>query len=495
VTAFARVFLPLLLAYATALWWCWELWWLEDGYFGHQPLVPLVMAAVVWRRARDWRQRVAAPDLHAFWLLGPALLLHLAGAALTIDSLSAASLVLAVPGAAWLALGRERMRGLWPVVWLFAFAVPLPIYVTGQLAFELKENAVRGGVWLAQAWGIDVVRGGASLQVAGQAQALDVADPCSGLRSLLAMVTLVYCIAFFTGPASAWRRTLLLLAAAPVALLVNLLRIAAICWVAERWGVPVAAGTGHDVLNGVAWAVDLLLILGLDWWLSRRHAEGPATPLPVPTTPLRSPSGAPKWWLWACCAPLLWLSLYRPGGETAGRAAALPASAGEFVQQQEYAMSERWYHLLGTRDASWRHYVDSGGNAAFVVAVFHGSNWKSVHPPHVCLRASNMDELEDGALALGDGTDAQVGRILLRGRDDGRPYLCLFAYGARDLCTGSYLGFFLHHAPRALFRASNDGFLLRVECYADGQGGVAAAERRCRELLRALLASARGLLP
>ena len=131
----------------------------------------------------------------------------------------------------------------------------------------------------------------------------------------------------------------------------------------------------------------------------------------------------------------------------------------------------------------------------FVVAVFHGSNWKSVHPPHVCLEASDIELLEDSDIALGDDDSAHAGRILGRSRADGRPYLTLYVYGARDLCTGSYRDFFLHHAPRALFRASNDGFLLRVDTYADGDGGVVAAERRCRALLAALLREAKGLLP
>ena len=88
-----------------------------------------------------------------------------------------------------------------------------------------------------------------------------------------------------------------------------------------------------------------------------------------------------------------------------------------------------------------------------------------------------------------------AGRAGCRGRVNGRPYLTIYAYGARDLCTGSYGEFFLHHAPRAIFRASNDGFLLRVDSYADGPDGVLGAEARCRELLRGLVGEARGLLP
>jgi exosortase len=490
------IFVPLLLAYATALGWCWDLWWLDDSYFAHQPLVPLVMVAVIWLRRAQWQRRPAACDARGWWLLLPGLLLHLCGAALTIDSLSAMSLVLTVPGAAWLALGRERLRGLWPVLWMCALAVPLPIYTTSRLAFELKENAVRGGLWLAQTTGLQVVREGAFLHVPLQDTPLNVADPCGGLRSLLAMVTLVYCIAFFVGPPSTWRRTLLLVAAAPVALFVNVLRIAAICWAAHWQGVPFATGTGHDVLNALAWIVDLAIVIGIDTLTSRGRARRGPLPEPAPDAPVGGPWRWHGAWLWAAAAPLLFLSLYRPSGETSGRAASLPRQLGTFVQQREFTMPERYYQLLGTRDATWRSYADGqDGQTVFVVAVFHGSNWKSVHPPHVCLEASDIELLEDSDVALAAADGERAGRILGRSRTDGRPYLTLYVYGARDLCTGSYGEFFLHHAPRALFRRSNDGFLLRVDTYADGDGGVVAAEQRCRALLAALLREAKGLLP
>lgn len=496
--AVVAVFLPLLLAYATALHWCWDLWTIDDGYFAHGPLVPMVMLGVVWARRQQWSRQPAGFDARGAWLLLPALLLHLGGAALTIDSLSAASLVLAVPGAALLALGRQRLRGQWPVLWLWAFAVPLPIYVTGRIAFELKEVAVRGGVWLAQASGLDVAREGAFLHVPGQETPLDVADPCGGLRSLLAMVTLVYCVAFFLGPATATRRTLLLIAAAPVAVFVNLLRIGAICWAAHFYGTGFATGAGHDWLNAAAWIVDLAVVLGFDALLSR--SAGAATMArPAPVLPSAVPAPVGRAWgigLWVAAVVLLALSLYRPRVEDTQRAQALPTVIGRFAKEREFAMSERFYQLLGTNDAAWRGYTDGDGDTLFVVAVFHGTNWKSVHPPRICLEASDMVVVEDGTAPLAEaGGTETIGRILCRGRSNGRPYLTLYAYGSRDLCTGSYSEFFLHHAPRAIFRASNDGFLMRVDAYADGEGGLVGAEARCRELLRNLVDRARELLP
>ena len=495
-TAFVLVFLPLLVAYATALLWCWDLWWIDGGYYSHGLLVPLLAAVVLWSTRARWRRQPAAADRRGWWLLGPALLLHLCGAALTIDSLSAASLCLAVPGAAWLALGRERLRGLWSVLWLPLLGVPQPLFVTGRIAFELKEVAVRGGLWLANLFGLGAVREGAALRVPGQAETLLVADPCGGLRSLLAMVMVGYAIAFFAGPSGKLRRIVLLLLAAPLALLVNLLRIAGVCWLAWAFGTRFASGAGHDLLNGVAWVVDLLLILGANEWLRRKVATPAVTA--APASGLLAPPGSRRGSavvLWLLAPALLVLSLYRPFVESQGHARALPAVLGPFVQRENLQLAERHFELLGTRDVAWRTYQDGDGPEVYVIAVFHEANWKSVHPPHICLEGSNMDITEDGSTELLlDGKTENIGRIVTRSRGDGRQYVSLYVFASRDLCTGSYLQFFLHHAPRALLRRSNAGFLLRVESFVEPSGGTTAAEVRCRQLLQTLLPAARSAL-
>jgi hypothetical protein len=289
-----------------------------------------------------------------------------------------------------------------------------------------------------------------------------------------------------------------MLVAAPIAVLVNVVRIAAICWLANGYGVPFATGTGHDVMNGIAWVLDLALVLALDALLTRRSGQGDGTPaaskpVAMPARSMRLPRVAA--WLWPLCLCLCALSFTRAEPSVSGRARSLPTELAPFTAKSEREVTPRMHQLLGTDDAAWRNYEDEQGRKLFVVAVFHGSNWKSVHPPHICLLGSDMSIEQEGGTDLATRDGDRAGQILLRTKKDGRAYVSLYAYGASDLCTGSYLKFFLHHAPRALFRASNDGFLLRVEAYADGPGGFDAAEARCRALLEKLVVEARRLLP
>jgi len=499
------VFLPLLVAYSMALVWCVDRWNAPTEYFAHCWLVPWIGLAVVLYRRNDWRQRPRQTDLRGLWLLVPALLLHLVGAALMIDSWSAASLVLAVPGAAWLALGRARLAGLWPVLWLTMFAVPTPIYVEGRLAFELKEIAVVGGSWIANGLGADVVREGDRLVPVGIDGSLFVADACSGLRSLLAMLTLAYCLAFFTGPARLGRRLVLLLMAAPVAVLANTVRIAALCLLARWFGVPFAEGTGHTIANVVEWVALLTTLVLVDGALARRFggAAGEAATVPsvdvaaaASRTSLRGPAIA----MWLCAGPLLWLSAYRPFGDRTDRAEQLPTQLAGYTLQQRSAEKEqefqqalpRWRELLGTRDFVWRRYRDEQGHLISLVALFHDTNWKSVHPPRICIEGSNMTIVKDDLVEApwaGDGV--RLSRIQANSRSDHWRYVTLSLFGTRDWASGDYWDFTWYHLPRAALRANESGFLLRVESpIYDGEVG-GDAERRCEAFLQRLLPAAR----
>ena len=191
-----------------------------------------------------------------------------------VDSLSGASLVLVVPGAAWLALGRQRLQGLWPILWFCVFAIPLPIFVSGRIVFELKELVVTSALALGNMFGVGLSRSGAEIQVPGQAETLLVADPCGGLNSLLSLMTLGYCVAFLVGESHPLRRTLILLLAGPIAILVNVLRVTGICLLAYTKGVPWAAVTGHGLLNVCEWGLALVLLFLVDRVVSALVCRG-----------------------------------------------------------------------------------------------------------------------------------------------------------------------------------------------------------------------------
>ncbi|MEM7201829.1 MAG: exosortase C-terminal domain/associated protein EpsI [Planctomycetota bacterium] len=201
--------------------------------------------------------------------------------------------------------------------------------------------------------------------------------------------------------------------------------------------------------------------------------------------------------LWLLAPMLLVLSVYRPQGVSRGRAAALPEAAGAYRLAERYTLTPRHLQLLGTEDATWRAYRGADGAVLYMVAVFHEQNWKSLHPPRICLEGSDMTIVEDGrtTIDMGAAGAVSVGRIVARSRSEDREYLSLYVYGSGTMRTGSYARFVLDQVPAALLRQPQRGFLLRVESWIDADAaGVAAAEEQCAVLLSGLTDAAEAIL-
>jgi EpsI family protein len=200
--------------------------------------------------------------------------------------------------------------------------------------------------------------------------------------------------------------------------------------------------------------------------------------------------------LWVLAPLLLALSLVRPPNLTSRRAEGLPGAVAGFTRAETFPIDARHHELLGTRDVAWNKYVDAEGNALFVTVVFHEHNWKSLHPPHICIRGSNFDIDEDTtrSLALDDGRQVEVGRMKAAVRNEpGRVLLGLYAFVGRSFVTPSYMRFYRHHFTRALLRRTTPGFLVRVEAFV-GRDGIEATEARCTRFLQALLPHAEALI-
>ncbi|MCR9247842.1 MAG: exosortase-associated EpsI family protein [bacterium] len=556
-TACFGVLLPLWLAYLATGLWIIERWDSATGYYQHGWLLPLVGLGLLWQTGTDTaeRRRVAASwclapaaaaiglgvvlalslqlqvylvlgtllpaalwlftcgrrvqvDRRALWLLVPGLLVHVAGALLTIDSLSATSLVIVLPATFWLIAGPDAMRGRVPLLLLVMFAIPMPMYVEGRIGFVLKEFAVTGGAGLANLLGAGVTRNGSDLLVAGQERTLYVAEACGGLRSLLAMVTLGYCVAFFLGGRQWLRRGVLLLATVPFAVLANVVRIGLLCLMASWFGVDFAEGTGHTLANVLEWVAAVGALLLLDRLVSR-FARGPAASsasapeVPVATAERTAAGVTVVVALWLLTVPVLWLSFYRPAVSGGDRAAQLPTTVAGYNHVPRSTVAEqrfqnalpRYVELLGTDDFVWREYRDAVGSRVHVVALFHDTNWKSVHPPRICIEGSNMAiEVDDLVPASWLGEGVMLSRIVARSNVDNWQYLTLSVFGTGDWASGDYNDFFWHHLPGALLRQSQSGFLFRVETPVTPGESLEVAATRCERFLEGVLPAARGLL-
>jgi len=107
---------------------------------------------------------------------------------------------------------------------------------------------------------------------------VDVANPCSGLRSLLAMTALTSAYAFAT-QRTLWKKLALFAASIPLAIAGNIVRIVVIGLIAESFGEKVAVGLIHEYSGYVVFIVAIALMVSFGsllntdlrgWWRGLR---------------------------------------------------------------------------------------------------------------------------------------------------------------------------------------------------------------------------------
>jgi exosortase len=248
------VALLLALSYPTLRWLVNE--WLTNDYYSHGWLVLPVSAFLAWRQ---WPRGEREPaNLGLIPLVG-ALICYLAALLTKAYFLAALALIVLLVGLVWFLLGTRALRRLAFPLGFLLFMVPLPFVERASLPLQLVTGTCSTAV--ARVVGVDATVSGA--QVTLPNVDLVVGAQCSGLRSIVALFTLVAILVYMLkGPW--WGRLLLVLSAVPVAILGNIFRVASLLWVADTWGAGAGTTYYHDY-SGIVFflfAFGLLLLLG-----------------------------------------------------------------------------------------------------------------------------------------------------------------------------------------------------------------------------------------
>lgn len=258
--------------------------WRSNDSYSHGPLVPLVVLALAWHRRAALSATPARPDGRGLLLVAGACAMLVAGIRADLFALQGYSLPVMAFGLVLTFAGPGRTRRLLVPLAYLGFMLPFPPVVVNELSFALKEVTVRASTTIADLLGVLVQRHGMSLWLAGGE--LRVENPCSGLRSLVALLATGALFAIFQ-PGGRWRRVLVFAAAIPVAMIGNVVRLTLLLLVAHYVGVEEAAGRFHDVSGFVLYGASLAGLLAVRALLTPRTAAAPPPP------PLARPGGAP----------------------------------------------------------------------------------------------------------------------------------------------------------------------------------------------------------
>jgi exosortase len=248
------------------LWLYWQViarlvgaWTTDDNYSHGFFIVPLA-AYFAWERRRRFLAAPSRPSSLGLVVIVGSIFLLAAGVIGAEMFITRISILGTLVGIVLFLFGWSHLRVLmFPLAFLLLM-IPLPAILFNQIAFPLQLLASHVGELAITAANVPVLREGNLLVLPNTT--LEVAEACSGIRSLVSLLTLGIVFGYFAD-SRPWVRTIIACSTIPVAILSNGMRVAGTGIAAHRFGPAAAEGFFHEFSGWLLFVVAFLMMLGL----------------------------------------------------------------------------------------------------------------------------------------------------------------------------------------------------------------------------------------
>ncbi len=231
---------------------CWR-----DEQLSQGLLMPPLALYVAWTRRDQLLAHPASSDNRGLLVVALACLMFLTGKLGAEVFLPRMSFIVLIAGLIWTFWGRKRLRILALPLLLIATSIPIPALIYNSISLPLKLLSSTAATKIAQAAGTVIYQDGNVLEIPGMS--LGVEDACNGIAALSSLIASALLLGVFLNGQRRWVRLLLVLLAIPIALAVNVIRIAMTAILAESHP-RIASGFYHSFSG---WLVYLFGLLAL----------------------------------------------------------------------------------------------------------------------------------------------------------------------------------------------------------------------------------------
>jgi len=244
--------------------------WRTDTYAGHGMFVPLFSAVIAWTERERLRKAVGpSHPIGAVIVLVGVSLLALGSLAESV-LLQDASVAVTIAGLVAWTFGLRCLRAaVFPIAFLLLMA-PLPRAVVATVTLQVQLFAAAFAVAILRMLDLSVYQAGVTIEL--PSMTLQVAEACNGLRFLMALLVLTAAFAQITQRTVA-AKTTLVVAAIPIAIVANAMRVAAIVLGVQYVGPEAASGPLHNWIGKGMWGLTLVPLIGLGFLLARRSSS------------------------------------------------------------------------------------------------------------------------------------------------------------------------------------------------------------------------------
>jgi exosortase len=387
------------------LWW--TIWDEPESYFSHGPLVPFIAGYMVWAN----KSRLARMDVRSskigYVLLVAAGLFFVLGTWTQAATLRALVFILMIFSAMLVLVGPRITRLLAvPICFLFSMIPTAPSLLdsaTGKLQLISAAIAAKFITWTGYA----ATLSGATIYADGLPEPLVVGIPCSGLRTLISLITFTVFFVYLVR-AQWWKKAILLAMSFPLSIFINSLRITMIGYAGFWTGSASAMHKFHDYSGYIGLVICFAMLFGLAKLLRAGTFGIPDLPedpyAPTPKRPALIGGGVPG---------LAVLVVFCAAGLTNIYGSPIyPHTKGKLVREnipmnfagwegQDLPIEKLVSDWLKQGDLLSRMYVDNSEYGRHIQVFMTASRDPAgFHDPHTCLPGGGSPISEDKIITL-----------------------------------------------------------------------------------------------
>ena len=249
--------------------------WYNIPDFSHGFIVPFFSLFLLWDKRSAIRNTPIQPAWAGLSLVLLGILFVIFGVFGAELFLSRTSFVLILAGIVWTFFGPAMLREVRFPLAVLLLAIPFPAIIFNQITFPLQLLASELASFLLPFLGVPVYREGNVIQL--PIMRLEVAEACSGIRSLMSLFTLAVFYGYFLEKTTA-RRWILALASIPIAVAANTARIVGTGLCVQYWDPSKAVGFFHEFSGWVMFVISLICLYFLHRLMQLVHRPRPQTP-------------------------------------------------------------------------------------------------------------------------------------------------------------------------------------------------------------------------
>lgn len=455
-------------------------WW-DDENYSHGLLVPFVIGYIIWLE-RTRLLALASPAVVAGIGLSILSALMLIGGVLAAELFTQRVAFVAMLAAVVLYFGGRRVLGLlsFPFA-LLLLSIPIPQIAFNRVAFPLQIWASQLSVWLIRMIEIPVTRKGNVIDIlprgATQTISLEVVEACSGIRSLMTLMALAVIIGYITRRSDrGWfgvsrgdvlRTAILAVAAIPIAVITNAVRVAFTGVLTYQYGKQAVEGVWHDSSGWLVYLVALALLFGLKFLLRKliptfanKYAE------PKPPAVMRSASILPIIAILVFTGIFAtWLTVRSENLPDRPPLSGVSSVLGDWKQRgSEIKFETATEGVLRATDYTMREYIAPDGRISNIYVGYYDSQrtGATYHSPQNCLPGAGwiLSEPERIELIRSDGQRFEANRYIIE--NGVYREVMVYWYQGRGRIEASEYRDKLNTVIDSVMRNRTDGAMIRV---------------------------------